>query len=536
MLEEEVRILRRELQASVESFEATNEELKASNEEVTSINEELQSANEELETGKEELQALNEELVTVNTQLQSKLLELEALTNDLDNLLSSTDIAVVFLDTELRVRRFTPAVSDLLELIPADIGRPLAHLAQKFTDGDLIADARLVLAKLARLEAEALSHSGRWYLRRTLPYRTEDNRIAGVVITFIEITARKHAEQALQSAQARLQSIIEQMPAAVLIAEAPSGKLLLANRQASALFNQPFPLPFMGHDWTAAYSAFRGIHRGRPTVHADEWPLARALAKGETVLDAEIDLVRADGSPRTFSVSASPIRNFSETVVAAVATFWDVTERRRARERCAESEERFRMLMESARTSPSSCSTVNGRIVTGTSARSFNGFERRRHPRYARPCCSRRKIARPPYRKREMRRAMETGRALDERWHMRKDETRFWASGVLTVAHDTAGAPQGFVKVMRDQTARKETDARLQEALRSAQQLRAQCRRRESRQGRIHLDREPRAAHAAQHDSAVVANVRERQGARRGGAQRRPGHRSCGARPAAADR
>src|SRR5581483_8132407 len=176
LLEEEVRVLRRELQATVESFEATNEELKASNEEVISINEELQSANEELETGKEELQALNEELVTVNAQLQNKLTELEAITNDLDNLLSSTNIAVVFLDTQLKVRRFTPAISDLLELLPADIGRPLAHLAQKFSDGDLIADATSVLARLAPLEAEALSHSGRWYLRRTLPYRTDDNR------------------------------------------------------------------------------------------------------------------------------------------------------------------------------------------------------------------------------------------------------------------------------------------------------------------------------------------------------------------------
>jgi two-component system, chemotaxis family, CheB/CheR fusion protein len=96
---------------------------------VTSINEELQSANEELETSKEELQALNEELVTVNGQLQTKLVELEALTDDLDNLLSSTSIAVVFLDTQLKVRRFTPAINDLLELLPGDIGRPLAHLA-----------------------------------------------------------------------------------------------------------------------------------------------------------------------------------------------------------------------------------------------------------------------------------------------------------------------------------------------------------------------------------------------------------------------
>ena len=260
-MEAEVKGLRQELQQSVESFEAANEELKASNEEVTSINEELQSANEELETGKEELQSLNEELATVNSQLQTKIGELEAMTNDLNNLLSSTDIAVVFLDLQLNVRGFTPASNDLLELIPADIGRPLAHLAQKFSDGDLIANARQVIAKLVPMESEVNSHSGRWYLRRILPYRTEDHRIAGAVITFIDISASKQAQLTIEAAQARLQAVIEQMPAAVLVVQAPSGQLLLGNRQASRLFGQPYPLPFVGSNWTAAYSAFRAAHR-----------------------------------------------------------------------------------------------------------------------------------------------------------------------------------------------------------------------------------------------------------------------------------
>jgi two-component system CheB/CheR fusion protein len=190
-LEEEVRALKRELQTGMEAFEATNQELKASHEEVTSINEELQSANEELQTGKEELESLNEELAAVNTQLQAKLFELESLSSDLDNLLSSTDIAVVFLDTQLNVRRFTPAIRDLLTLIPADIGRPVAHLAPKFTgDGNFIEDAEQVLRHITPREAEVRSDSGRRYLRRTLPYRAEGLRVAGVVITFIDITSR----------------------------------------------------------------------------------------------------------------------------------------------------------------------------------------------------------------------------------------------------------------------------------------------------------------------------------------------------------
>jgi two-component system CheB/CheR fusion protein len=452
-------MLRRELQATVESFEATNEELKASNEEVISINEELQSANEELETGKEELQALNEELVTVNTQLQAKLTELEAVTNDLDNLLSSTNIAVVFLDTQLKVRRFTPAISDLLELLPADIGRPLAHLAQKFSDGDLIADAGNVLARLAPLEAEALSHSGRWYLRRTLPYRTDDNRIAGVVITFVDITARKRAEQAIAAAQERLQAVIEQMPTAVLLVESPSGKLLLANRLAAALFDQPYPLPIIGQDWTSVYAAIRGVHPNGRVFQAGEWPLARTLLSGETVMDSELEFTRADGSRVALSMSASPIRNSAGMIVSAVAAFWDVTERKRAAAALQESEARFRMLVESAHDFAIFMLDENGRVVSwNQGAERVTGYTEADilgQPAAVLFTPEDRADGVPEL---ELRRAAESGRALDERWHVRKDGSRFWASGVTSVARDANGVPRGFVKVMRDQTERKETD------------------------------------------------------------------------------
>jgi two-component system CheB/CheR fusion protein len=188
----QLRALRLELQSTIEAFEATSEELKASNEEAVSINEELQSSNEELETGKEELQSVNEELTTVNNQLQNKIAQLEATTNDLANLLSSTDIAVLFLDSRFRVRRFTPAVHDLLDLIEADIGRPVTDLAPKFKDEHLLTDARRVLDSLNPIERELQSNSGRWYIRRTLPYRTSDNHSDGVVITFFDVTARIH--------------------------------------------------------------------------------------------------------------------------------------------------------------------------------------------------------------------------------------------------------------------------------------------------------------------------------------------------------
>src|ERR1700686_114566 len=326
LLQDELRIARRELQSTVEAFESSNEELKASNEEVISINEELQSANEELETSKEELQSMNEELVTVNGQLQSKIAELEAANNDLSNLWSSTSIGVVFLDIQLQVRRFTPAMNDLIALRPSDIGRPIDHFQPKFSDGDLTEEARLVLATLIPSEAETHTHSGAWYLRRTVPYRTADNRIEGIVIPFVDITARKRAEQAVDAAQARLQATIDQMPAAMLMVDAPSGTVIYGNRRAAKLFGQPFPLPMLGAPWNSASVALKGLHANGQVYEPQEWPLARTLASGSTVSDEELDFLRADGTRGSLSVSSAPIQGHSGEMVAAVATFWDISE------------------------------------------------------------------------------------------------------------------------------------------------------------------------------------------------------------------
>jgi len=211
-LEAELKTTRDELQRTIEELETSNEELKALNEEVMSMNEELQSSNEELETSKEELQSVNEELTTVNNQLQNKVAEVEGTNNDLSNLLSSTNIATLFLDSALRIKRFTPATTELMRLIPADVGRPVGDIALKLANADLQGDCRKVLADLRPAEREIQDENGGWYLRRVQPYRTHDNRIDGTVVTFTDVTAMKRRDEE----HARLASIVESSDAAII--------------------------------------------------------------------------------------------------------------------------------------------------------------------------------------------------------------------------------------------------------------------------------------------------------------------------------
>jgi two-component system CheB/CheR fusion protein len=321
---EEAEALRRELQSTVEAFEATSEELKASNEEATSINEELQSTNEELETGKEELQSVNEELTTVNSQLQTKIAQLEAMTNDLANLLGSTDIAVIFLDADFRVRRYTPAVSDLLELIESDIGRPITDLAPKFTDEHLLTDARQVLQRLIPLEREVRSRSGRWYLRRTLPYRTSENRIEGVVITFVDVGARKLAERATVMAHDRGLAVLDQVPMAILLIDAKDSSLQFANRRAVQLFGTMLPNP-MPENETTPVPSVEGVGKDGWRYWPEDWPLARVLATGTSITDEKIRTMGANGRQLTLFASAAPIRDEEGNTVAFVGTFLEVT-------------------------------------------------------------------------------------------------------------------------------------------------------------------------------------------------------------------
>jgi len=203
--EKELAQCRDELHITREEMQSSQEELRAANEELQSTNEELQSTNEELTTSKEEMQSMNEELQTVNHELQAKLDELSHASDDMKNLLNSTDIATLFLDDDLRVRRFTDQTTSIIKLIPCDAGRPITDLVTELDYPQLADDVREVLRSLIFRECRVPARDGRWFSVRIMPYRTQDNRIDGVVITFVDVSAAHVQEETLREALAALQ-------------------------------------------------------------------------------------------------------------------------------------------------------------------------------------------------------------------------------------------------------------------------------------------------------------------------------------------
>ncbi len=209
-LERELERMKGSLRDTVEQHESSTEELRASNEELQAMNEELRSATEELETSREELQSINEELTTVNQELKSKVEELGHSNSDLHNLMASTAIATIFLDRELHITRYTPPAVSLFHLIPGDIGRPLGDLTVRIEYPELIGDAEQVLQTLVPIEREVRGRDNDWYLARSLPYRTLDDRIAGIVFTFVNITVAKRTEESLRISRGELEVALEQ--------------------------------------------------------------------------------------------------------------------------------------------------------------------------------------------------------------------------------------------------------------------------------------------------------------------------------------
>jgi PAS domain S-box-containing protein len=326
---DELRRLRGELQRTVEELQTSNEGLRASNEEVMSINEEFQAANEELETSREEMQSLNEELTTVNAQLRAKAEEHLAASSDLASLLSSTDIAVLFLDPSFRIRRYTPAIRGLLDLIASDVGRPLAALARRFDDPHLDDDARAVLERLVPVEREVAAAGGRYYLRRVLPYRTADNRIDGVVVTFVDISARKKAEEALRASEEQFRRAVEDAPIPVIM-YAEDGQVLQVSRTWTELTGYTLAdVPTFEAWLTRAYGPGAEAVRGH----------MRELFRGDrSTPGVDFTIRTRGGAERHWSFSASAPGTLQDGRRFVVGMAVDVTELRRAHERAVQAE------------------------------------------------------------------------------------------------------------------------------------------------------------------------------------------------------
>jgi two-component system, chemotaxis family, CheB/CheR fusion protein len=228
-VEKELQRTRQNLQITVEELETSNEELKSTNEELQSANEELQSSNEELESAKEEQQSLNEELATVNSELQMKIDELSEANQHMINLLENLQIPILFLDNDLKIRRFTSPVADLIKVIPSDVGRPLSDIVTSINGIDLSRTASEVLSSLVYQEHDVRTHDGRWYRMRVFPYRTQDNVIDGVLITLLSIQEQVEALKASDEARRFAEAIVDTVREPLLVLD---GKLsvLTANR------------------------------------------------------------------------------------------------------------------------------------------------------------------------------------------------------------------------------------------------------------------------------------------------------------------
>jgi two-component system CheB/CheR fusion protein len=326
-LEDELSTTKDQLQSTIEQYETSSEELKASNEELQAINEELRSTTEELETSKEELQSINEELITVNHELKLKVDETGKSNDDLQNFIAATEIATIFIDRAMRIKRYTPRAVEIFNLIAGDIGRPLLDITHCLSYDEMQTDAASVFDTLRTSEREVKSNNGNWYIARLIPYRTREDLIDGLVLTFIDITSLHRTQKKLAEEERRMQLVAASTKDYAIITQDPKGRVTSWNSGAQRIFGY----------------------------------------REEEVLGELIDIIFTPEDRE----NGAPIQ--------------------------------------------------------------------------------------------EMSTAKRDGRAEDERWHMRKDGSRFFCSGVMTLLED--GEMRGFAKIARDLTGNKEAEARREEVL-----------------------------------------------------------------------
>ncbi len=309
-LQQELRAKEEYLQSTIEELETTNEELKSSNEEMQSVNEELQSTNEELETSKEELQSVNEELATVNSELQIKVSDLSQANNDMNNLLAGTGIGTVFVNHHLCIQRFTPAATQVINLIHSDVGRPVGHIVDNLVGYDrLVADLRQVLDTLVPREVEVRTQSGDWYLMRIRPYRTLENVIEGAVITFTDTTELRKAQEILRETLRHLAVVVQDASDAMIVQDL-EGRIIAWNPAAERLYG-----------WSEAEALKMNIAELIPPNGRDEaLEGILTLSRGEKLFPCCLQRIAKDGSVKTVNLTASSLVNEAGQFYAIATT------------------------------------------------------------------------------------------------------------------------------------------------------------------------------------------------------------------------
>lgn len=333
--EETIRHLEDELRSAREHAQAVYEELESSNEELKSANEEYQSTNEELETSKEELQSFNEELQTVNAEVSRKVTELDHANSDLQNFLNSTQIATIFLDQELRVRNFTPAAGAVFRLIASDAGRPITDLAAQFAAGDLVPDIQEVLRTLIPRERQLAGLEGQHYQMRVLPYRSVQNVIEGVVLTFTDVTETKRAELLIEEAKAYAENIVETVRESLLVLDAGARV-----RSANQAFYDTF---HVSRKETVNVTLFE-LGDGQWDIPELRRLLGELLPANKTIEDFEVQHDFPTIGRRTMLLNARevlPRQGHEPLILLAIE---DVTKQRLTEQARRDSEERYRTL------------------------------------------------------------------------------------------------------------------------------------------------------------------------------------------------
>lgn len=316
-LERELRFAREHLNATIEEREATNEELQATNEELVASNEELHSTNEELHS-------VNQELYTINTEYQSKIDELMQLTNDMDNLLHSTDIGVVFLDTELRIRKVTPAISASFYLLPRDVGRPIEQISSNLEYPALMADLREVLTSHRPIEREVRNRADAWLLMRVLPYRTDAGVTEGIVLTFTDITAMRRAQQELRHSEFNFRELADFVNAIFWLTSPDGTNIIYVSPGYEKLWKRS--LDTLCHTPSSWLDALHPDDR-QDLVHSF------ATRNLEKEWEAHYRIVWPDGSVRWIRDRRYPVRDSQGKVIRLAGISVDVTEVKASQQR-----------------------------------------------------------------------------------------------------------------------------------------------------------------------------------------------------------